>query len=155
MSSYNCVGFFGPDWKTKMAVLASGWDIFNFSFETATEFGKNWQEARSLFFLCNYICWTKFKETWQGKISTSSILFGMIGKPRCPPWHVICWSIFVFSATTQQISMKLDTTQDPTVLYQVCVFRSERNTMVAAMACTCLAETFSTSPNRWTEFNET
>ena len=64
------------------------------------------------------------------KISTSStkfVFFGPIGKTRWPPWPLIGWDIFDFSSeTAERNSTKLDRKQDLNVLYQVCVFRTDR-----------------------------
>ena len=64
------------------------------------------------------------------KISTSStkfVFFGLIGKTRWPPWPLIGWDIFdFFSETAERNSTKLDRKQDLNVLYQVCVFRTDK-----------------------------
>ena len=63
------------------------------------------------------------------KISTSStkfVFFRPIRKTRWRPWPLIGWNIFDFSSEiAEQNSMKLDKKQDPNVLYQVCVFRTD------------------------------
>ena len=83
------------------------------------------------------------------KISTSStkfVFFGPIGKKRWPPWPLIGWDIFDFSSeTAEQNSTKLDRKQDLNVLYQVCVFRADREKKNGRPGL-WLAETFSTSP---------
>ena len=72
------------------------------------------------------------------KISTSSTKFvflGLIGKTRWPPWPLIGWNIFDFSSeTAERNSTKLDRMQDLNVLYQVCVFRADRENKMAALA---------------------
>ena len=72
------------------------------------------------------------------KISTSSTKFvflGPIGKTRWLPWPLICWDIFDFSSeTAERNSTKLDRKQDLNVLYQVCVFRTDRKNKMAALA---------------------
>ena len=92
------------------------------------------------------------------KISTSSIkfvFFGPIGKTRWPPWPLIGWDIFDFSSeTAEQNSTKFDRKQDLNVLYQVCVFRADRKSKMAALASDWLRH-FRLLWNRWTEFNET
>ena len=101
--------FFGLIGKTRWPPWPLiGWDIFDFSSETA-EFNKNWQEARS-----------------QVTSSTKILFFGPIGKTRWPPWHLIGWDIFNFSA--ERNSTKLDRKQDLNILYQGCVFRVDRKT---------------------------
>ena len=82
------------------------------------------------------------------KISTSSakfVFFGRIGKTRWPPWSLIGWDIFNFSSeTAERNSTKLDRKQDLNILYQVCVFRSDQNNKMAALASDWLRH-FSTS----------
>ena len=74
----------------------------------------------------------------ESKISTSStkfVFFRPIGKTRWPPWPLIGWDIFNFSSeTAEQNLTKLDRKQDVNVLYQVCVFRSNRKNKMAALA---------------------
>ena len=97
------------------------------------------------------------------KISTSStkfVFFGPIGKTRWPPWPLIGWDIFDFSTETAEwISTKLDRKQDLNVLYhlasQVCVFRVDRKSKMAALASDWLRHFRLLLWNRWTEFNET
>ena len=93
------------------------------------------------------------------KISTSSIkfvFFGPIGKTRWPPWPLIGWDIFDFSSeTAERNSTKLDRKQDFNVLYQVCVFRTDRKNKMAALASDWLRRFWLLLWNRWTEFNET
>ena len=63
------------------------------------------------------------------------MFFGLIGKTRWPPWPLIAWNIFDFSfETAERNSMKLDRKQDPNVLYQMCVFRTDRKNKMAALA---------------------
>ena len=70
------------------------------------------------------------------KISTSStkfVFFGPIGKPRWLPRLLIGRNIFNFSSeTAEQNSTKLFRKEDLNVLYQVCVFRADRKTNMAA-----------------------
>ena len=92
------------------------------------------------------------------KISTSStkfVIFGPIGKTRRPPWSLIGWDIFdFFSETAERNSMELDRKQDLNVLYQVCVFRADRQNKMTALASDLLRH-FRLLWNCWTEFNET
>ena len=71
------------------------------------------------------------------KISTSStkfVFFGPIGKTRWLPWPLIGWDIFDFSPeTAERNSTKLDRKQDLGVLYQVCVFRADRENKMAVL----------------------
>ena len=93
------------------------------------------------------------------KISTSStkfVFFGPIGKTRWPPWPLIGWDIFNFSSgTAEWNSTKLDRKQDLNVLYQVCVFRTDRKNKMAALASDWLRHFWLLLWNRWTKFNET
>ena len=67
--------------------------------------------------------------------STKFVFFRRIGKTRWPPWPLIGWDIFDFSSeTAEQNSTKLDRKQDLNVLYQVCVFRADQKTKMAALA---------------------
>ena len=88
--------------------------------------------------------------------STKFVFFGPIGKTRWPPWPLIGWDIFNFSSeTAERNSMKLDRKQDLNVLYQVCVFRSDRKTKMAVLASDWLRHFRLLLWNRWTECNET
>ena len=93
------------------------------------------------------------------KISTSStkfVFFGPIGKTRWPPWPLIGWDIFDFSAVTaERNSTKLDKKQDLNVLYQVCVFRVDRKNKMAALASDWLRHFRLLRWNCLMEFNET
>ena len=67
--------------------------------------------------------------------STKFVFFRLIGKTRLPPWPLIGWNILNFSSeTAERNSMKLDKKQDLNVLYQVCVFRADQKTNMAALA---------------------
>ena len=95
------------------------------------------------------------------KISTSTtkfVFFGPIGKTRWPPWPLIGWDIFDFSSeTAERNSMKLVRKEDLNVLYQVCVFRTDRE-KTDGRPDLWLAETFSTSPMKplnWIQRNLT
>ena len=93
-----------------------GWDIFDFSSETIEwNWTKPLQEARDLNFL--YQVW----------------VFGQIEKTRWLPRPLIGWNIFDFSETPKRNSTKLDRKQDLNVLYQVCVFRVDQYTKIAAL----------------------
>ena len=96
-----------------------GWDIFDFSSETA--------ERNS----------TKLVLTGR-KIPTSFtkfVFFRPIGKTTWPPWPLNGRDIFDFSSeTAERNSTKLDWEQDLHVLYQFCVFRANQKTKMAALA---------------------
>ena len=92
------------------------------------------------------------------KISTSStkfVFFGPICKIIWPTRPLIGWDIFDFSETAEQNSMKLDRKQDLNVLYQVCVFRTDRKNKMAALASDWLRHFRLLLWNCWTEFKET
>ena len=90
------------------------------------------------------------------KPSTKFVFFGPIEKTRWPPWPLIGRDIFVFSSETTELnSTKLDRKQDLKVLYQVCIFRADRNNKMAASASDWLRNFRLLWWNRWTEFNET
>ena len=93
------------------------------------------------------------------KISTSStkfVFFGLMGKTRWPPWPLIGLDIFDFSAlTVERNSTKLDRKQDLNVLYQGCVFRTDRKNKMVALASDWLRYFRLLLFNGWMEFNET
>ena len=67
------------------------------------------------------------------KLFTKFLFFGPIRKTRWPPRTLIGWDIFDFSSeTAERNSTNLDRKQDLNVLYQVCVFRADRNNKMAA-----------------------
>ena len=113
-SSTNFV-LFRPIGKNKMAALASDWP----------------RHFRLLL-------WRELNETKRSKISMSStkfVLFWLIRKTRWPPWPLIGWDISdFFSETAERNSTKLVRKQDLNVLYQVCVFRADQKTKIAALA---------------------
>ena len=90
------------------------------------------------------------------KPSTKFVFFGPIWKTRWPPWPLIGWDIFDFSSeTAEPNSTKLYRKQDLKALYQVCVFRADRKSKMAALASDWLRHFRLLWRNRWTEFNET
>ena len=125
--------FFGPIGKTNWPPWPLiGWDIFDFSSETA-----EWnslkldrkQPLNAFYHVCVFqanrektkrlpwplIGWDifDFSETVKGirrnligsKISTPStkfVFFKWIGKTKWPPWPMICWDIFNFSSETAE-----------------------------------------------------
>ena len=99
--------FFGPigitRWPPKPLI---GWDIFNFSSETAERNSTKLDREQDLNVLYQ-VC----------------VFFGPIRKTRWPPWPLIGWDIFDFSSETAEWnSTKRDRKQDPNVLYQICFF---------------------------------
>ena len=88
--------------------------------------------------------------------STKFVFFRPIGKTRWPPWPLIGWDIIdFFSETAERNSTKLDRKQDLNVLYQVCVFQTDRKNKMAALATDSLSHFRLLLWNCWTEFNET
>ena len=110
--------FFGPIGKSRWPPWPLiGWDIFDFSSETAERNSLKLDRKQDLNVL--YQVW----------------VFGLIGKTRWPPWPLIGWDIFDFSSeTAERNSTKLDGKQILNVLYQVCVFQANRKNKMAALA---------------------
>ena len=100
--------FFGPIRKTRWPPLPLiGWDILDFSSETAkqnlTRIDRK-QDLNVLYRVC---------------------VFRADQKNKMAPWPLIGWDIFDFSSeTAEQNSTKLDRKQDVNVLLQVCVFQA-------------------------------
>ena len=116
--------FFGPIGKTRWPPWPLiGWDIFDLLWNRWTEFNETWQKTRS-------------------QRPLQSLCFsGRSEKTRWPPWPLIGWDIFGFSSETAEWNpTKLDRKQDLNVLYQVCVFRTDRKNKMAALA---------NPPKRW------
>ena len=110
--------FFGPIGKTRWTPWPLiGWDIFDFSSETA--------ERNS----------TKLDRKQDLNVLYQVCVFGPIGKTRWTPWPLIGWDIFDFSSeTAERNSTKLYRKQDINVLYQVCVFRADQKNKMDALA---------------------
>ena len=131
--------FIGPIGKTKWTPWPLiGWDIFNFSEETAerNSIKVDRKQALNDFY---YVC----------------VFQANRGKTKWPPWPLIGWNIFDFSSeTAKRNSTKLDRKQDLNDLYQVCVFQVDRKKM-AAPAYDLLRHFHFCLWNRWIEFNKT
>ena len=65
--------------------------------------------------------------------STKFVFFEPIGRTRWPPWPLIGWDNFC-SETFERNSTKLDRKKDLNVLYQVCVFKTDRKNKMAVLA---------------------
>ena len=111
-----------------------GWDIFDFSSETAERNSTNLdrkQDLNVLYQVCVFRADPK--------------------KTRWPPWPLIGWDIFDFSSkTAEQNLMKLDRKQDLNVLYQVCVFQADWKNKMAALASDLLRHFRLLLWKRWT-----
>ena len=86
------------------------------------------------------------------------MFFWPIGKTRWLPQPLIGWDVFDYSSETAKWNlMKLDRNQILNVLYHVCVFRTNRNNMMAALRLASDCWDIFCLPlwNRLTEFNET
>ena len=131
--------FFGPIGKTRWPPWSLiGWDIFDFSSETA--------ERNS----------TKLDRKQDLNILYKVCVFGPMGKTRWPPLPLIGWDIFNFySEPTERNSTKLDREQNFNVLYQVCVFCADQKNKMATLASDWLRHFRLLLWNRWIEFNET
>ena len=176
--------FFGPIGKPRWPPWPLiGWNIFDFSSETAEP---NWkkldrkQDLKVFYQVCGFFggqsekhdcrpgLW--FAETFstsslkplngiQGnltgsKISTSStkfVFFGPIGKTRWPPELLLSETLLTSSLKPREGIRK----QDLNMPYQVCVFRANRKTKMAALASDWLKHSRFLLWNRWTELEET
>ena len=100
--------FFGLIWKTGwLPWPLIGWDIFDFSSETADQNSRKIDKKQDLNVLYQ-VC-----------------VFGPIGKTRWPPLPLIGWDIYDFSSeTTERNLWKLDRKQDLNILYKVNVVTS-------------------------------
>ena len=132
--------FFGPIGKTRWPPWPLiGWDIFDFSSETAERNSTKLDRKQDLNVLYQ-VC----------------VFFGPIGKTRWPHWPLIGWDIYdFFSETAERNWQKLDRKQDLNVLYQVCVFHADRKNKMAALTSDWLRHFRLLLWKRWTEFNET
>ena len=117
--------FFGPIGKTKWPPWPLiGWDIFDFSSETAERnsakldrkqalnafyhvcvFQANREKRRDIFNFSSESEKGIGRNLIGSKISTPStkfVFFRLIGKTKWPPWPMICWDIFNFSSETAE-----------------------------------------------------
>ena len=119
---------FCADRKSRMAALASDWlKHFSASFpQPLNGFLRNLTGSKS----------------WMPSIKF--VFFVPMGHPRWPPWALIGWNIFDFSATAEWILKKLDRKQVFNALFQLCVFRADQSSKMAALASDWLKH-FSTS----------
>ena len=130
---------FRADQNNKMAVLASDWlRLFQLIlWNRWTEFNKTWLEARSqrpLPSLC-------FFSKWEKQNGCPDLSFAETFSTSLKPLN--------------RIQRKLDRKLDLNVLYQVCVFRSNRQNKMATLASDWLRHFVLLLWNHWMEFNET
>ena len=129
--------FFGPIGKTKWPPWPLiGWDIFDFSSETAERnSAKTWQEASSQCLLPR-LCFS-------GKSEKNKMASDWLRHFRLFLWNC------------ERNSTKLDRKQDCNALYQVCVFQVDRKNKMATLAYDWLRHFWLLLWNHWTEFKET
>ena len=131
--------FFGLIGKTRWPPWPLiGWDIFDFSSETAeqnsTKLDRK-QDLNALYQVC---------------------VFRADRKNKMAAWPLIGWDILDFSSeTTEQNSTKLDRKQDLHTLYQVGVLRANRKSKMAALASDWPRHFGLLLWNCWKEFDET
>ena len=131
--------FFGPIGKTRWPPWPLiGWEIFDFSSETAernsTKLDRK-QDLNALYQVC---------------------VFRADRKNKMAALPLIGLDIFDFSSeTAERNSTKLDRKQDLNAFYQVCVFWADRKNKMAALASDWPRHFRLLLLNHWTEFNET
>ena len=132
--------FSGRSEKTKwLSWPLIGWDIFDFSEETAERNSMKLDRKQALNAFYHVCVFQANRE-----------------KTKWPPWPLIGWGVFDFSTeTAERNSMKLDRKQDLNALYQVCVFQVDRKNKMAAPAYDLLRHFQLFLWNRWIEFNKT
>ena len=131
---------FGPIWKSRWPPWSLiGWDIFDFSSETA---GQNL---------------TKLDKKQDLNVLFRDCVFGPIRKTRWPPWFFNGWYIFLlflwncwkkFNETWQEARSKRP-------LYQVCSFRDDERNKMTALGFYWMRHFRLLFWNHWREFNET
>ena len=110
-----------------------GWDILDFSVETAERNSTKLDRKQDLNALYQVLCYSG----------------------RSEKQKLIGWDIFdFFSETAEWNSTKLDRNQDLNALYQVCVFRVDRKNKMAALAYDWPRHFRLLLWNCWTEFNK-
>ena len=131
--------FFGPIGKTRWPPWPLiGWDIFDFSSETAeqnsTKLDRK-QDLKALYQVC------VFQFDRKNKMAA-------LASDWLRHFRLLLWNRWTNST-------KLDRKQDLKALYQVCVFRADRKNKMAALASDWLRHFRFLCRNCWTEFNET
>ena len=132
--------FFGPIGKTKWPPWPLiGWDIFDFSSETAERNSAKLdrkQAPNAFYHVCVF-------QANQGKNKMAALASDWLRHFRLLLWNC------------EKNSTKLDSKQDLNALYQVCVFRADQKNKMAALASDWLRHFQLFLWNRWIEFNET
>ena len=130
---------FWADCKNKMAALASDW--------------------LRHFRLLLWNCWTEFNETWQearSQCPLPSLCF--LGRSEKQEGQPGLWLAETFSTSPLKplsgIQRNLTQARSQRPLYQVCDFRVNRKTKMAALASDWLRHFRLLLWNRWTEFKE-
>ena len=129
---------FSGGFENKMSTLASvGWDIFDFSSESAK--------------------WNSIKLDWKQDLNVlyQVCVFRADRKTRWPPRPLIGRDIFDISSKTAEGNLtELDGKQDLNVLYQVCVFQADWKNKMSALASDCQIHFRLLLWICWTEFHE-
>ena len=108
--------FFGPIGKTRWPPWPLiGWDIFDFSVETAERNSTNLDRKQDLNALYKVCVFSGRSEKQDGRLASD--------------WLRYFWFLLW---TAEWNSMKLDRKQDLNALYKVCVFRADRKNKMAA-----------------------
>ena len=95
----------------------------------------------------NGLFWRNLTGSKSSMPSIESVFFMPIGNSRWLPWPLIGLSSFnLFSSTSLWILTKLDSTQVLNALFQVCVFRADRKSKMAALASDSLKHFSSSTP---------
>ena len=132
--------FFGPIGKTRWPPWPLiGWDIFDFSSETAERNSTKLDRKLALNAFYHDCVFQANRE-----------------KSKWLPWPLIGWDIFDFSSETAERNlMKFDRKQDLNALYQVCVFQVDRKNKMATPTYDLLRHFQLFLWNRLIEFNKT
>ena len=130
--------FSGPIWKTRWPPWPLiGWDIFDFSSETAEPNSMKLDRKQDLNALCQVCVFWADRKNKMAALASDWLRHFRLS-----------------SETAEPNSMKLDRKQDLNVLYQVCVFWADRKNKMAALASDWLRHFRLLCRNRWMEFNE-
>ena len=131
--------FFGPIGKTRWPRWPlMGWDIFDFSSETA-EWNSMKLDRKQDINVLYQVC--VFRAERKNKMAA-------LASDWLRHFRLLLWYRWMNST-------KLDRKQDLNVLYQVCVFRADQKNKMAALASDWLRHFRLLLWNRWTELNET